>query len=84
MEAVNATKKHLRGAPPISVSLAPRSYTQCNTGNQFGVQRKSHNGSKCVVLWAENPHGLKLRCGYGAERAKRVRSVMRAKSIKMS
>ena len=22
MEAVNATKKHLRGAPPISVSLA--------------------------------------------------------------
>ena len=76
MEAVNTTKKHLRGAPPISVSLAPRSYTQCNTGNQFGVQRKSKP--------AENPHGLKLRCGYGAERAKRVRSVMRAKSIKMA
>ena len=62
MEAVNATKKHLRGAPPISVSLAPRSYTQCNTGNQFGVQRKSKP--------AENPHGLKLRCGYGAERTR--------------
>ena len=34
------------------------------------MQRKSHNGSKRVALWAENPHSLKLRCGYGAERAR--------------
>ena len=39
-------------------------------GNQFWVQRKAHNGSKCVVLWAENSHSLKLRCGYGAERTR--------------
>ena len=34
------------------------------------MQRKSHNGSKRVALWAENPHSLKLRCGYGAERTR--------------